>query len=373
MVLALTSINPLPLFERLERRLDGQRWLYPVAVAALCLLLWISATEVVRLVAFSPFYGVPFALAAVVLAAWFGGAWAGLLCAAFSVAFLSIVLPSMRFSGVREESLWHLAVFSLVAVLMSRFQSSLREQRRRTLRERDTRNEFLAIVSHEIRTPVTIIEGSANLLERRWETLPRTDRQELLQSIQAESTRLSQMFSDLLLMARLDQEQFDEPRPFDLGRVLNTVVAQFRRLHEDRVVEFQPPAGVTVVAVERYAEAVLRNVLANAHRFSAAARPIIVSVIPGPHRVTVNVRDFGVGIEPEEMRRVFEPYYRGNPLSDGTRGIGIGLALSRRVMRAMNGDIEVENAEGDGLNVAIVFPAACPGKANIVAQATIAP
>lgn len=357
--LASTSVPPLhPVaeLEGLERRFRRPRWLYPLLVVLICSTAWLLATQIVRMVGFGGFYGVPFALSAVVFAAWLAGVHAGLATAVLSVLMLHLLLPSMRMLDVQEESAWHLVVFSLVAVIMSSFEASVRRQRVRDVREREMRDEFLAIVSHELRTPVTIISGSASLLSRLWERLPAADRSEVLDSLQEESTRLTRMIEDLLLLARIEEGRSPVAEPLLLQSRLEYSVKGFKRLYPRRQIHLVMPENrIVIAAFETYFDAVMRNVIGNAHRFSPPELPIEISAaLEGEHAI-VRVRDYGPGVSKHLIDEIYEPYIRSQPLADGTRGIGLGLTLCKRAMESMGGTIGARTLDEGGLEVQLTF------------------
>lgn len=353
---SLPSLHPLARLEGLERRFPRPRWLYPLLVVLICCVVWLFATEVVRVVGFGGFYGVPFALGAVAFAAWLAGVYAGLATAVLSVLMLHLLLPSMRMLDVQEESAWHLTVFSLVAVIMSAFEASVRRQRLRDEREREMRDEFLAIVSHELRTPVTVISGSANLLSRLWERLSAQDRNDVLDSLQEESTRLSRMIEDLLLLARIEEGPVPPAEPLLLHRRLEYSVRTFNRLYPRRLVEVAlPEERLVIAALETYFDAVMRNVLGNAHRFSPPEEPIEVSAAREGESAIVRIRDHGPGVSKHLIDEIYEPYIRSQPLADGTRGLGLGLTLCKRAMESMGGTIGAETLDSGGLEVTLSF------------------
>jgi K+-sensing histidine kinase KdpD len=354
--LRLPSAELVTRLRGFDQRLHEPPWLYPAAVAVLCCLVWLLATEVVRIIGFGGFYGVPFALGAVVVAAWLAGLGAGLITASISVAMLHVLLPSMRMMDVQEESVWHLTVFSLVALIMSGFEAAVREQRQQHAREKEMRDEFLAIVSHELRTPATVISGSANLLSRLADSLTPEDREALLVGLQDESLRLNRMIDDLLLLARMESEADPVDEPVLLQPAVARSIQAFRRLNADRAVTLQA-AEVRFVVQGRdvYIDAVLRNVLSNAHRFSPADLPIEIAVGREQDRAFVIVRDHGPGVSEELLKEIYRPYFRSQPLSDGTRGIGLGLALCKRAMESMGGRISARTCDQGGLEVELTF------------------
>jgi K+-sensing histidine kinase KdpD len=351
----IPSLHLLVRLQALDHRLRRST-LYPLFIALISCAVWLIATQIIRMIGFGGFYGVPVALGAVIFAAWAAGTSAGLITAGLSVILLHELLPSMRMLEIREESAWHLTVFTLVALIMSGFQAAVREQRLRAQREKQMRDEFLAIVSHELRTPVTIISGSANLLSRLWESMNDDDRQELLVSLQDESARISRMIEDLLLLARIEDDPGGANEPILLGPAVARSMQTFRRLNSHRAVLLeQPEERLIVQGRDVYVDAVLRNVLSNAHRFSPIDEPIEVKVGHNGSTATVLIRDHGPGVSKKLLDEIYQPYFRSQPLSDGTRGIGLGLTLCKRAMEAMGGRISAETLDSGGLEVTLKF------------------
>jgi K+-sensing histidine kinase KdpD len=133
-------------------------------------------------------------------------------------------------------------------------------------------------------------------------------------------------------------------------------VRAFRRLYADRVVRLE--AGdqrLVVQGIGTYVDAVLRNILGNAHRFSPITEPIEVAIAREDGRAVVRIRDHGPGVGKDLLDEIYEPYVRTQPISDGTRGIGLGLVLCKRAMEAMGGSISARTLDGGGLEVCLGF------------------
>src|SRR5438034_1166520 len=175
-----------------------------VLTAAACVIVWPLLTEVIRLATGAEdFYGVPFALGAVVVASWVGGGIAGLAVAVLSVLFLAAVLPETRVIDAKAESIWHLFVFSLVAVFVSGFVEKSRRLKERAESEIEYKNSFLSLMSHELRTPTTIIYSGIRLLRLRGDRLSHQETVEVIDGIEVESGRLAQLVDDLITFARI--------------------------------------------------------------------------------------------------------------------------------------------------------------------------
>ncbi len=344
----------------LEQGLHRWTELHPLVIGFSCALVWPIMTWLIGLIpAFGHFYGVPLALAAVLIAAWAGGLTAGITTTALSALILYLILPSVRVVNAESEAAWHGVTFTLVAILMSGFEASLRNQHQRLQRDRTMRDEFLGIMSHELRTPITVIYGGVRLLRGRWQSLPADERDGLLLNMEEESERLSRMTEDLLSLSRLDLRSPGPGEPVQIGRIVSQGVDAFRRVTPERVViaDFGD-CDILALGQEGYLNAIVRNLLSNADKYSPRASPIVVRVEEKHGNAFVAVRDYGPGISTGRLESIFEPYYRDPSLVDGTRGLGLGLTLCKRAIEAMKGKIWAEMADGDGLQVCFTLPLA---------------
>ena len=230
----------------------------------------------------------------------------------------------------------------------------------------ELKGEFVATVSHELRTPLAAIYGSAETLRRRDIGLPDETRARLLGTISDESERLSRIVTDILLTTNLDsgllQFSTEEVR---LERLVNDVVASLtNRLREKRLsIEVEPATVDAAAAGDRdKLRQVLVNVLDNAIKYSPEGETIRVRLEPLEGHLRVAVEDRGPGIPAGEQKRIFGKFYRLDPqLEHGVGGTGLGLYISKEILRRMNGRIWVVSQDGDGATFFIDVPLASSG------------
>ncbi len=245
--------------------------------------------------------------------------------------------------------------------LFSREQASRRQaEEALKLRER-----FLTMASHELRTPLTSISGYAQILEQRaatsqdWEPLDRR----AIQTIRSQTDRLERMITELLDVGRLEEGRLTIDRKMlDLTALVERVVAGFEPTlgrHELQVTMAERP--VFVLADEMRLEQVVRNLVDNALKYTPGGGKIEVEVAVVCDRAVVTVRDHGIGIPTEDLPRLFEQFYRaGNAQGSNVPGLGVGLYLSREIVRRHGGDITVESREKEGSTFRIDLPRARP-------------
>jgi len=210
------------------------------------------------------------------------------------------------------------------------------------------RSSLLSAVSHDLRTPLASITGAATSLREQGHLLDAGTRDELLETITDESERLGRLVSNLLEMTRMESGSVVLRKDWHpLEEIVGAVLHRLERTLKDRPVTTNLPPDLPMVSVDDVSlEQVFMNLIENAVRYTPAGSPIEVAAFREDEQVVVEVRDRGPGFVPGEEKRVFEKFYRGR--TDAARGAGLGLAISRAIIKAHNGAISAENREGGG-------------------------
>lgn len=217
------------------------------------------------------------------------------------------------------------------------------------------RDEFLAMASHDMRTPLQAILTNVQLAARRLERIggePDEERTRLAVNLaQAERTtgRLAHLVGDLLDVATLRSGHplAIELVDVDLDELARRVVEDHRVTTDKHRLVITGSAGEPVRTDRVRVERVLDNLVENAVKYSPNGGEVIVELEPADGFVVVRVRDEGVGIPADEHELIFEPYHRASNVAT-MPGIGLGLAGSRSVMRLLGGDLRVERSDGSG-------------------------
>jgi PAS domain S-box-containing protein len=224
------------------------------------------------------------------------------------------------------------------------------------------KSEFVATVSHELRTPLAAVYGAAMTLRRRDVELDAERRTRLLAVIASESDRLARIIEQVLAASRLDSGTFalSVERCDAGGLALEVVEAARINLPDDIAIGIAAGDGLPPVAADPdMLRQVLANLVENAVKYSPQGGGVHVSLEPQEGRVLFAVRDEGLGIPLREQERIFEKFFRLDPnLARGVGGTGLGLYISRELVRRMGGRIWVASREGEGSTFFFELPTA---------------
>ena len=219
------------------------------------------------------------------------------------------------------------------------------------------KDEFLAAISHDLKTPATIIKGNANLLQRAIARADREGSEELAEGLDVidESTaQLVRLVDELLDLTRLrmGHELELDLGPTDLVRVVNRLASEYQKISPRHTIHVETgPGRIFGDWDEARMERIVSNLISNALKYSPRGGEITVRVSKerrgGDDWAVFTVRDHGIGIPPPELDRVFEPYYRASNTAGAVSGSGIGLAGTRHIVQQHGGEIAVESEVGD--------------------------
>ncbi|GLW64725.1 hypothetical protein Arub01_29690 [Actinomadura rubrobrunea] len=213
----------------------------------------------------------------------------------------------------------------------------------------EAKDLFLATTSHELRTPITVVQGFASTLVNRWDELADADRRAAVATIAERAQSLGRLVEHLLLGSRAGRDELAVTiETFDLSRVLEGVVAGFRSLSDAHPVRLEvapdlPPARGDALATD----VVLGQLLENAMKYSPDGGTVTVRAWPEGGTVVVTVEDEGIGIAPGDLERVFERFVQGET-GDRRRfgGVGLGLYIVKRLIEAQGGQVTAQPGPG---------------------------
>jgi len=219
------------------------------------------------------------------------------------------------------------------------------------------RADFVALVSHELRSPMAAVIGSAKTLRRRWRELTPEQRESFLALIDHETNRLADLVADVLDTSRIESGQFSYTfSDVDVGELVLESAAAAESGQDEIKIRSNIHRPLPLVRGDRdRLRQVLTNLLDNAVKYSPAGEAVDVEAVADNGRITVEVRDSGPGISPKDHALVFEKFGRvtGDQAKPGT---GLGLFIARSIAQAHGGTLEVRSRDGHGSAFALELP-----------------
>lgn len=223
-------------------------------------------------------------------------------------------------------------------------------------RQADFTSTLLASLSHDLRTPLTAIRLAVSNLEDR--TLDATARDEQVRLAQAELGRLSRLFGDILEMARVDSAALTPEREWvTASDIVDATLANLRPMLGDRPLVIEADETVAAFVDPRMTSSALLHLVENAAQYSPEGTAVALRGLVDHEGMQLTVTDAGPGLEPDELPRLFDRFFRGRREQVRPAGTGMGLAITRGLLAAQNGRVWAENVPGGGARFSIAIPA----------------
>ncbi len=243
-------------------------------------------------------------------------------------------------------------VGGIIELSRARFRERALMQR---LREADrVKSDFVSILAHELKGPMTTIMGFGQTLEQHWDTIDDARRSQFVSIVRRETERLAQMVSDLLDMSRMEAGTLRyEVAPMSIGEVVDSIVSIHGSLFADHHVKSEIPDDLPLVMGDKERiRQVLMNLISNAARYSPDGTTITISadVIDGDStpEAKISVTDEGIGIAPEDTDRIFAKFAMLPKPAWTKKGTGLGLFITKGIVEAHGGRLWVESKVGEG-------------------------
>jgi signal transduction histidine kinase len=220
----------------------------------------------------------------------------------------------------------------------------------------EAKDLFLATTSHELRTPITVVQGFASTLATRWDQIGDAERRSAVRTIAERAGSLGRLVEQLLLGSRVGADQLPVSNgPFNLGAVLHGAAAAFRPLSDKHVVLADIPADLPLATGDTMAtDIIVGQLLENAFKYSPDGGTVSVRARRAGDWIEVTVEDEGVGIAEGDHERIFDRFFQGEA-GDRRRfgGVGIGLFIVRRLAEAQHGEVTASSRPQGGTSMCL--------------------
>lgn len=235
------------------------------------------------------------------------------------------------------------------------------------------KTDFFSNVSHEIKTPIAVVQNSAEMLKNT--KLSLEEQQMYVDTIIQSSKKLSSLITNILKLNKLEKQNIQPVmEEYNLCEQLCQCSLQFENVWEEKEITFDAELEdrVMINADESLLELVWTNLLSNAIKFTERGGAVRLTQTTAEEEVVVSVSDTGCGMSKDTMKHIFDKFYQGDT-SHSTSGNGLGLALALRIVRMLDGTIQVESEQGKGSTFTVRLPMGKRNKGQHISQAELSP
>jgi signal transduction histidine kinase len=220
------------------------------------------------------------------------------------------------------------------------------------------KDDFIAIASHELKTPVTTIKAFAQILRKKWSEASDAESKHFLQKMDLQVDKLTVLIRQLLDVGKLQSGELKiHKQMFNLDSLIENIIDDFQQTTETHTIIKDGKLGTKIRADKNLITQVLNNLISNAIKYSPEAKKVIVKVKKQPNEVLIGVQDFGIGIPKESREKIFDRFFRIND-TNGQRfpGLGLGLYISKEIISKHNGRVWVESNGSKGSTFFFTLP-----------------
>ncbi|MEO5572652.1 MAG: HAMP domain-containing sensor histidine kinase [Bacteroidia bacterium] len=222
------------------------------------------------------------------------------------------------------------------------------------------RRELIANVSHDLRTPISIIQGYIETLQMKAETLTPEERKRYLNTISESTGKLEKLVSELFELSKLEANQVEPKKePFFISELVNDISGKYQLIANAKNISIHtvlskelPLVYADVALIER----VMQNLIDNAMKFTPAGGKIIIKTCKSEHDVEVTVADTGIGIPENEREQIFGRYYKANNFTDLKNSTGLGLAIVKKILDLHHSTLDLQTKVNTGSSFIFRLP-----------------
>lgn len=256
-----------------------------------------------------------------------------------------LTMQSNTISEMTQNHKDRLKVFGAVASLAIR-NAQLYEQKQKAL---ETRDLFLSVASHELKTPLTSIKGYAQLIHKS-----KSPKKDWSEAIVRNSNRLNSMMQDLLSISQISAGSFKlTKKEINFTKLVLDCLKDFQIASKRRINQNIPEQPTIICGDSGKLYSVVSNILRNAAKYSTIDSPIFLSLSSNKKQVTLTVTDKGSGISAKDQKQIFKKYFRGK---NKKSGLGLGLYIGKRIVQGHGGEIAISSKLAKGTKVIVELP-----------------
>ena len=348
-------------WQSLNRRSRPARYVSAIAVP-------VGITYVVAWLGWPPFVFEHLVVLLVVVIAIPWGLGPAIAAAAASVMADNVLLrePVGRPTITGYRDVLDLLLFAAVAVVISELvrrahaaRSVAEQAAERERRAREERDRLIATVTHDLATPLSVLSGTVQFVKRH-KTASEADLSRLLGRIETASARATSLVRTLADAQALESQDFAlRADTHDVRVLLGPIVEMMDRFSERHPIVLDTPDHPVTVRVDSdRLQRALENLINNAIKYSPDGGAVELSIASNGEHAVIRVRDYGIGISPEALPRIFDPSYRAREALACAPGLGLGLSIAAQVIARHGGTIEAAPAEGRGTTFTVRLPLA---------------
>lgn len=220
-----------------------------------------------------------------------------------------------------------------------------------------SKDEFIGLVAHELKNPLSALSGTFGYLTRNPATALTEDSETLIRDLHLEFTRLISVIDNLLIIARSEMTDIVDIEPVLIARLIRAVITKQQAGDSSRALELDMPAELPMVLASwSLTEQILENFITNARKYGTENSPIRVLVRPVENRVSITVANEGEELTAAEVDRFFGAFYRDARHRFQAPGVGLGLTVCQRLAEAQNATISAQPRQGGGLEISLLLP-----------------